>query len=114
MSIPEGSRLIAVRRQSDGAGYLMNDSRNAGEGVEENDILCCPHCQCTINLQAWRKYRADGGTMQGGYCRSCKAPVCPLCTDRMLKYGCEPFIREVERAVETTYRRGQLVKTLGI
>ena len=103
--------MISVRRQSDGAGYLMNDDRNSGGGVSESDVICCPHCQTVILLQAWRKEREEGG---GGYCRKCSAPVCGLCLERMLTHGCEPYIKFIERQVEENYRREQNRKVLGI
>ena len=108
MSTPPGSRIIT--RQSDGAGYLFNDNRAAHEGVHEADIMCCPHCQATIELQAWKKERSDGG---GGWCRQCAAPVCGPCTTRMLQFGCEPFMKMVEEALENAYRIQQNRKALG-
>jgi hypothetical protein len=113
MSIPEGKTIITnvrITRQSDGAGYMMNDGRAAHEGMEEADILCCPHCQATVNLQAWRKERSEGG---GGWCRKCAAPVCGPCLTRMLTHGCEPFIKSVDKALELAYRRTQNRKILG-
>jgi len=108
-AIPPGSRIIS--RVSDGAGYLMNDSRAAHEGVEEADIVLCPHCQATIKLQQWKKERAEGG---GGWCRQCFAPVCGPCLTRMLQHGCEPFIKLVDRALELAYRKQQNRRVLGI
>jgi len=99
MSIPPGNKIIT--RQSDGAGYLFSDNRAASEGVEEADIVCCPHCQCTINLQMWKKERSLGG---GGWCRQCFSPVCGPCTTRMLQFGCEPFMKLVDEAMKRAYR----------
>ena len=107
---PSGSRIIT--RQSDGAGYLFNDSRSVHEGVEECDILCCPHYQQTINLQAWRKDRETGGGIMGGWCRQCSAPTCPTCTTRMQRFGCEPFMKQVEAALENAYRVKQNLKVI--
>ena len=112
MSIPPGARIISnvkVTRQGNGAGYLMNDGRATHEGVEEADIVCCPHCQATINLQKWRKERKEGG---GGWCRQCFAPVCGSCLTRMLTHGCEPFIKLVDELLELNYRRQQNSKSL--
>ena len=112
---PAGGRIVtSVRRQTDGAGYCFNDNRANHHGVYEYDVVCCPHCQCTINWQDWRKDREQGGGLKGGYCRQCSAPVCPQCAKRQLKYGCEPFIRRVEQAFEAGIRRRQLSKILGI
>ena len=52
------------KRQSDGAGYYINDERNSGGGVKERDVVCCPHCERVMFLQDWRKQRAQGG---GGF-----------------------------------------------
>lgn len=114
MSKPPGSKIITnvrVTRQSDGAGYLHNDNRAAHQGVEEADIVLCPHCQATIRLQDWRKEREQGG---GGWCRQCFAPVCGPCLTRMLTEGCQPFIKMVDKALELAYRRKQNQKILGI
>lgn len=111
---PEGGRIITgvkVTRQGDGAGYLVNDSRAAHEGVDEADIVCCPHCQATIRLQDWKKERSLGG---GGWCRQCFAPVCGPCLTRMMAHGCQPFIKLVDKALELDYRRSQNLKAMGI
>ena len=109
---PEGQKIITnvrVTRQGDGAGYLMNDSRAAHEGVDECDIVLCPHCQVTIRLQDWKKERAEGG---GGWCRKCSAPVCGPCLTTMQQVGCIPFKSLVDRALELNYRRQQNLKVL--
>jgi len=106
---PPGGRIIT--RIGNGAGYLMNDSRAAGEGVDESDITLCPHCQTTIRLQDWKKEREQGG---GGWCRKCFAPVCGPCLTLMLTHGCQPFIKLVDKALELNYRRSQNQKILGI
>ena len=110
---PIGGTMI-VRRQTDGAGYSDYDARASGEGREEYDVACCPHCQCTINWQEWRADRAIGGGVKGGWCRKCFAPVCPNCTTRMLSFGCEPYIKLVEERLEANYRIQQNLKVLGI
>ncbi len=99
---------------TDGAGYLFSDERNSGGKVEEADIIACPHCEALINYQAWRKDRAQGGGLTGGWCRKCSAPVCGTCLDRMLVFGCEPFLRKIDQAVEANYRRQQNRKVIGI
>ena len=108
--IPQGG-VIVTRRVTDGAGYLHNDNRAAHEGLQEADIGCCPHCQRTINLQEWKKEREQGG---GGWCRQCFAPVCGPCLTKMLTYGCQPFVKLVDKALEENYRREQNRKALGI
>jgi hypothetical protein len=95
---------------------MHSDNRAAHEGLDECDILTCPHCQCTINYQAWRKDHSKGGThdQTGGWCRKCEAPVCPTCTKRMLTFGCEPFIKLVDKVIRENHRREQNRKVLGI
>jgi len=93
-------------KRSDGAGYLFNDDRANHNGVDEADILCCPHCQCTIKLQAWR--------IEGAFCHRCFAPVCNRCGKRMLTYGCENYMRYIDKALKEAYRKSQNAKVLGI
>ena len=100
-----------MKRQADGAGYYINDERASGDGVDEADVLTCPHCEKIIKLQDWRKEREQGG---GGWCRKCQAPVCGPCLDRMLVFGCEPWLKRIDRAFEENYRRAQNRKVLGI
>lgn len=109
-AVPPGGRAI-TRTLTSGAGYLYNDSRAAHEGVQEADIGCCPHCQATINLQAWRKEREQGG---GGWCRKCEAPVCGPCLQLMLTHGCQPYIKKIEEELERNYRIQQNRKMMGI
>ncbi len=97
-----------------GAGYLFNDNRSTGGKVEEADIIACPHCEKLISYQEWNKERSQGGGPTGGWCRQCAAPVCGLCLDRMLVFGCEPFLRKIDQAVDDNYRRQQNRKVLGI
>jgi hypothetical protein len=100
-----------MKRQADGAGYLFNDDRNSGGKLDEADMVTCPHCEALLRLQDWRKEREQGG---GGWCRKCFAPVCGPCLDRMLVFGCEPYLKKIDQAVEENYRRQQNRKTLGI
>ena len=99
-----GGRLVT--RQADGAGYHMNTDC---DGVSQHDVLTCPHCQSVIFLQTWRKEREQGG---GGYCRKCSEPVCGPCLTLMVKHGCQPFMKAVERAVEDNYRIQQNRKVM--
>ena len=96
------------------AGYLFNDDRASGGKVSEADIIACPHCESLISYQAWRKERAHGGGLTGGWCRKCAAPVCGPCLDRMLVFGCEPYLRKIDQAVKDNFRRLQNRKVLGI
>ena len=109
---PSGGSLVLTRRQSDGAGYLFNTSEDTE--TEEADILCCPHCQQVIKLQEWKLDREQGGGIKGGYCRQCRAPICPGCTDRMILYGCEPYLKKIDEELERSYRIQQNRKMMGI
>ncbi len=100
-----------MKTQTHGAGYLFNDDRASGGKVSEADVLTCPHCEKIIEHAQWRKEREQGG---GGYCRKCQAPVCGPCLDRMLRFGCEPYLKRIEQTVEANHRREQNRKVLGI
>ena len=103
--------MSSITHQS---GYLFNDDRAAGGKVSEADIIACPHCESLISYQDWRKERAQGGGLTGGWCRKCSAPVCGPCLNRMLVFGCEPYLKKIDQAVKDSYRRQQNRKVLGI
>jgi hypothetical protein len=42
------------------------------------------------------------------------APICGPCADRMQTRGCEPFIKQIEQALEAGYRRSQFRKLAGL
>lgn len=96
----------------DGAGYFMNDDRNSGGKLDEDDIIGCAHvlaadCTPIMKKSAWK--------MQGGMCFVCGKPMCPACTKRALKFGCEgPEEKRIEQAVNDRYRQQQNSKVLGL
>ena len=106
---------MMMRQQQDGCGYLFVDNRANHGGVEEADIVLCPHCETTINLQKWRnqtdweKYRKVGG---GGYCHKCEAPICGMCLDRLLTHGCEPAKKRIDKSFERVNRIRQNLMTM--
>ncbi|MDX2059937.1 MAG: hypothetical protein SFV24_19160 [Gemmatimonadales bacterium] len=57
-------------------------------------------------MQAWKE--------DGGFCGRCMAPICGPCADRMLTHGCEPFIAQIERAVDVRYKLDQFRKMAGL
>lgn len=92
-----------------GHGYVLNDNRASGGIKKEYDILTCTHCQRVINATNWK---AGNGT--NGWCRCCNAPICGPCATKMLSEGCVPYIQQIERSLDATYRKQQLMKIAGL
>jgi len=86
------------------AGYLLNN-QNA-RNKQEADIQCCTHCETVIQMQKWSE--------DGGWCGRCNAPICGPCADRMLTYGCEPFIKKLEAAHDMSVKLSQFRKLAGL
>jgi len=86
--------------QTTGAGYMFNDNTVSGGKKEQQDVLCCTHCQKIILYQDWKK--------KGAYCRICVAPICLGCGEKMKTEGCVPFMKKIEKQLEANYRRQQL------
>lgn len=95
-----------------GAGYFYNDDRASGGRYEQADVQTCPHCQAVILMQQWRKI--EDGSMNGGFCMKCNKPVCPHCNKRMQTYGCEPYLKKLEKTVDMTIKLGQILKDAGM
>ncbi len=89
-----------------GEGYLFSDDRCSDGPFEEASILGCSHCQKLMKKKDWQ---ADGG-----FCHSCDAPVCSHCADRILKHGCEVFMRALETALMKQYRLEQNARLMGL
>jgi|GEM_PF-4491314 len=90
-----------------GAGYFKNDDTASGGKLVEDDLLGCGHCPKPMKKHEWREH--------GGMCFVCQQPLCPHCTARALKFGCEgPEIKRIEQAVNDQYRQQQNEKILGI
>jgi hypothetical protein len=62
-------------------------------GVQEFDTLTCIHSYCRGSVSMTRSkngkieimvFRADGThyMKEAGFCRSCMAPICPICTGK--------------------------------
>jgi len=97
-----------------GAGYRFSDNSESGGAKEENDVLCCPHCQAVIYKSGpnenWRA--SDGGS---GWCGRCNAPICGTCANRALtEVGCTPFVEYVEKLMSDEHRRTQFRKLAGL
>jgi len=88
------------------SGYFRNDDRPGGGKLSEADIQTCSHCQAVIKLQEWKE--------DGGFCRGCMKPVCAFCGDRMLLYGCEPYVKKLEQALGLADKYTQYVKISGL
>lgn len=97
--------IIIGTPHTSGSGYYSNDDRASGGRKAEADVKTCTHCQAVILMQKWKD--------DGGFCGRCHAPICGPCADRMLTKGCEPFIAQIEKALEADYRRGQFRKLAG-
>jgi hypothetical protein len=101
-----------MKTLTSGAGYLMNDNRAAGEGMEECDVGLCPHCQKVIKLQEWR----DIGTGMNGWCMKCMSPCCinGECGQHFKTHGCLPFLKKIEKLMSADYARAQFRKVAGL
>jgi hypothetical protein len=99
-----------------GMGYFRNDDRASGGKLVEDDLLGCGHsglkaqmqgCVPTMKRSEWKNV--------GGMCYVCNAPLCPACTSRALRFGCDgPEVGRIEDLVNDMYRRQQNAKILGI
>jgi len=98
--------MIVGTPHTHNAGYLLNDDRNSGGKKTEADIQTCWHCQKVINMQLWRD--------DGAFCRGCMKPICAQCGDRMIIYGCEPFIKTIERYTDAVVKLQQHLKIAGL
>lgn len=87
-------------------GYRYADERCSGGTVQEDECVCCAHCQKLLFLRAWR--------VDGGWCGRCDAYICGLCADRMVVTGCVPFKRLVDDALDRIYHATQNAKVLGL
>lgn len=108
-----GKVVIVGRAKSlnHGIGYLFNDNRASGGGVEEADVLACSHCQKLLIGKNWRD--------NGGFCGQCGQPMCAECADLFLLPpdkggGCRPFIKLIEESLDKDYHRRQMAKMLGV
>jgi hypothetical protein len=89
-----------------GAGYYVNDDTPSGGAKSEADIRTCTHCQAIIKMHDWRE--------DGGWCSRCFAPICPHCADRMLTHGCEPFVKQIEEALQISSKVRHFRKLAGL
>lgn len=94
------------------AGYFYNDDRPSGGIKREDDVKTCPHCQAVILMREWQK--VSHGTMNGGFCQQCNAPICPHCTSKFATEGCIPFIEQLEKAYDMTVKLKQYLKIAGL
>jgi len=99
------SRLV------DGAGYHLNDDTNSGGQKIEHDVIACTHCERLLFVADWKKERSQGG---GTVCRKCQSPVCGPCGERMIVFGCEPFLAKLDKMIEASERKAQNRRILGI
>lgn len=95
-----------MRSIFNGEGYLLADDRASGGQRVEASMLGCSHCQKLMRKTDWK---ADGA-----FCHCCDKPICGPCSDRMLTRGCENFMRQLEQAVDDSYRQEQNAKVMGL
>lgn len=86
------------------AGHYLSYADGVGHKQQEADIKTCPHCQAVIMLKK----------ESGDYCSKCQAPVCPTCAARMDLYGCEPFLRKLERYIGAQEQYEKFLKEAGV
>jgi hypothetical protein len=96
--------IIVGTPHTKGAGYYINDKNLRTR--QEADIRTCTHCQQIIKMQEWKK--------AGAWCPKCFAPICSGCGKRMLTFGCEPFIRTIEKVAEERMRFKRFMKDAGL
>jgi len=92
-----------------GAGYHYN---GAGRDKEENDVQTCTHCQAIILMQQWRK--VEQGSMNGGFCMRCNAPICQHCNKEMQVTGCAPFMQKIDAEFDANTKFAQFLKDAGL
>lgn len=88
------------------AGYYRNDDTPSGGMKAEADVQTCVHCQKVLLMQSWKD--------DGGWCSRCNAPVCGPCSDRMLTYGCEPFVKQIEAYFDMTVKQAEFRARAGL
>ena len=88
------------------AGYYRNDDRLSGGKLSEADVQTCTHCQAIIKMQEWRQ--------EGAWCHKCSAPICSHCGVRALTYGCEPFLEQLEKYLNSVIKFKQYLKIAGL
>lgn len=86
------------------AGYLMSNNTAQSQRKVEADVQTCSHCQAVVIL----------GKEGGNYCGKCSHVVCDQCGARMDKYGCEPFLRKLERAIGASEQYEKFLKEAGM
>lgn len=69
-----------------GAGYYCNDKELRTR--QEDHVQQCAHCEKVLLMTQWKE--------DGGWCGREMKPICGLCADRALTFGCEPFLKKLE------------------
>lgn len=82
-----------------GAGYFVNNKETKQR--QEADVQTCPHCQAVILMQEWKK--------TGYWCTREMKPLCDSCAPRAAIFGCEPFMKKLEAAMEAEMRFKKLI-----
>lgn len=87
------------------AGYHRYDGRTHGEGVQENDVQTCPHCQAVIKMQEWKKASVQN------FCTRCMKPTCDA---KSCVEDCIPYLKILERQYDAVVKYQQYLKRLGL
>ena len=95
---------MIITHRMQGQGYLLNDNTNSGGVKYEADVFGCPHCQAVL----------QGPKSHDYWCPKCFSPICYTCAGKMETEGCTPFMKQIEKIMETDHQRKQLSKLLGL
>jgi hypothetical protein len=85
-----------LRSIFNGSGYYLNDNRASGGRLEEDDLVGCSHCQASVRKVEWRAH--------GGFCKACDSPLCVVCAEEAIQFGCRNFKKLVETRWEEMQR----------
>ena len=82
-------------------GYLLNDNRANGGGMQENPTITCSHCQRVVILN-------PGRTRDREYCSGCDHYICDGCAKiRATAPACRPLKALLDKAQEEAFRQEQ-------
>lgn len=93
-------------RKDQHLGHVLVDDRASHNGVIEDDIVGCNHCQRAMIMREWRK--------KGGWCSVCDAHVCHMCAEKTKQEGCLPWRKRVDEHLEDMCRRKQNTRNMGL
>lgn len=88
------------------AGYYRNDDTPSGGKKAEADIQTCAHCQKILTVTG----------AEVGWCGREQKLVCGTgeCAARTEKFGCVPFLKQLEQTLERDHRLTSFAKLAGL